>query len=336
MLKLEVDSHQPEPKYLQIANGIIAQIEAGRLTVNDRLPSVNKLASELRVSRETVFKALNHLSAQGVVHSSNRKGYFVRRSDVKLPLRIFLLFDKMNPFKQKIYEAFVDQVGQEGSVDIFFHHHNAQLFKSLITQNLSNYTHFVVVTFFKESCTDVLNLIPPEKRLILDNHEKDLKGEQRILYQDFQKDIYEALSSVKDSLSRYEKIIMYAPSSLYHVEQIVPGFKDFCEDHQMTGEVLEKFSEDDVQEGNVLLSLSADDVELVNIIKICRQKELGIGEQVGIISYNDTPVKEILAGGITVITTDFTYMGKKAAELIKQRSYEVTPNPTRLIKRNSL
>ncbi len=336
MLKLEVDGQQPEPKYLQIANGIVAQIEAGTLEVNDRLPSVNKLSEELSVSRETVFKALNYLSAQGVVHSSNRKGYYVRRSDVKLPLRIFLLFDKMTPFKQKIYQAFVDQVGQAGSVDIFFHHHNAQIFKSLITQNLSNYTHYVVVTFLKEPCTEILNLIPPEKRLILDNFEKGLKGKPRILYQDFKRDIYEALSSITDPLSRYQQLVMIAPSSLYHLDQAIPGFISFCQDHQFNGEVVEGITADDIQAGTVYLSLRSDDDDLVNIIKICRAKNLEIGQQIGIISYNDTAVKEILAGGITVITTDFAYMGKKAAEMIQQRTYGIFPNPTKLIKRGSL
>lgn len=336
MLKLEVNSQQAEPKYLQIAHGIIAQIEAGNLKIDDRLPSVNKLSSELSVSRETVFKALNHLSAQGVVHSSNRKGYFIRRSDVKRPMRIFLLFDKMTPFKQKIYEAFVEQIGEEGLVDIFFHHHNIQLFRSLVGQNLSSYTHFVLVTFFKEPCTDVLNLIPPEKRLILDNYEKDLNGEQRVLFQDFQKDIYEALSSVKDALGSYKKIILIAHPALYHLHHVVPGFRKFCEDHKLNGEIIDEITENHITEGHVILSMSAEDVELVNIIKICRAKKLKIGTQVGIISYNDTPVKEILAGGITVITTDFTYMGKKAAEMIQQRSYDVISNPTKLIRRNSL
>ncbi|WP_332913348.1 substrate-binding domain-containing protein [Algoriphagus boritolerans] len=41
-----------------------------------------------------------------------------------------------------------------------------------------------------------------------------------------------------------------------------------------------------------------------------------LGRDIGVISYNDTPLKEILADGITTISTDFHQMGKTIAEQI--------------------
>ena len=40
---------------------------------------------------------------------------------------------------------------------------------------------------------------------------------------------------------------------------------------------------------------------------------LVIGKQVGIISYNETPLKKIILNGITTISTDFEAMGIEAA-----------------------
>ena len=64
-------------------------------------------------------------------------------------------------------------------------------------------------------------------------------------------------------------------------------------------------------------------------------KGLEVGKDFGIISYNDTPMKRYVKEGITVISTDFIQMGKKAAE------YVLNPGPlqyvvaTRLIDRKS-
>ena len=65
------------PKYIKLANSIIQKIEDGELTLDQKLPSVNKMSKDLDFSRETVFKALNFLSEKGIVRSVDKIGYFV-------------------------------------------------------------------------------------------------------------------------------------------------------------------------------------------------------------------------------------------------------------------
>ena len=48
----------------------------------------------------------------------------------------------------------------------------------------------------------------------------------------------------------------------------------------------------------------------MNLIKISHEKKLKLGKDIGIISYNDTPLNKVLAGGIAVISTDFNKMGE--------------------------
>jgi DNA-binding LacI/PurR family transcriptional regulator len=47
-------------------------------------------------------------------------------------------------------------------------------------------------------------------------------------------------------------------------------------------------------------------------------------------------MKEILEGGITVISTDFEQMGRTTGRLILERAKEQLANPTGLIRRKSL
>jgi DNA-binding LacI/PurR family transcriptional regulator len=60
------------------------------------------------------------------------------------------------------------------------------------------------------------------------------------------------------------------------------------------------------------------------------------GQDFGIISYNDTPLKEVLAGGITTLSTDFRLMGKTMAKLIDTKAIMTIKNPWQLNIRGSL
>ncbi|WP_242157582.1 hypothetical protein [Aestuariivivens sediminis] len=78
------------------------------------------------------------------------------------------------------------------------------------------------------------------------------------------------------------------------------------------------------------------DRDLVEIIKLTRANNWKLGNQIGLISYNDTPTKEILDGGITIISTDFKEMGAEAANMILSGDFVKKPNRTKMVLRNSL
>ena len=59
-----------------------------------------------------------------------------------------------------------------------------------------------------------------------------------------------------------------------------------------------------------------------------------MGKDVGVISYTDTPLKDLL--GITVISTDFDAMGETAAYMIQSRKQEVVKNAFHFINRDSI
>jgi DNA-binding LacI/PurR family transcriptional regulator len=57
---------------------------------------------------------------------------------------------------------------------------------------------------------------------------------------------------------------------------------------------------------------------------------------VGLISYNETPIKRLLFDGISTISTDFVKMGASAADLVKSNARNKIENPFSFIQRASL
>ena len=78
------------------------------------------------------------------------------------------------------------------------------------------------------------------------------------------------------------------------------------------------------------------DDDLVTLIKRIKKQKLKLGKEIGILSYNETPLKEILLDGITVISTDFEKLGDTAAQLVLDGKKEHIINPFRFVIRNSL
>ncbi|MEN9703541.1 MAG: hypothetical protein RLZZ209_969, partial [Bacteroidota bacterium] len=60
------------------------------------------------------------------------------------------------------------------------------------------------------------------------------------------------------------------------------------------------------------------------------------GKDIGIISYDDTPLKEIIAEGISVISNDFSKMGERAAQMIINREKGRESNDFYFLDRGSL
>lgn len=74
------DVQRPEPGYVQIANHYRDAILAGELSPGDRLPSINDLAEQWHVARETASKAISRLQVERAVYSTPR-GTFVSSDD---------------------------------------------------------------------------------------------------------------------------------------------------------------------------------------------------------------------------------------------------------------
>ncbi|RFB81587.1 PLP-dependent aminotransferase family protein [Methylovirgula sp. 4M-Z18] len=66
------------PKYLAIAQALIADIHAGRLAPGARLPAQRDLAKAFQVDLTTITRAFNEVRRQGLVEGHTKRGSFVR------------------------------------------------------------------------------------------------------------------------------------------------------------------------------------------------------------------------------------------------------------------
>ncbi len=323
-------------KHIQIADYINSMIENGDLRIGDQIPSLNQLQTTLHMSKETLLRGLNHLVEKGVIEAVYRKGYFVRKVSRIRPYHVFLLLDKMNVMREQIYHSIFDTLKDRGDVDIYFHHHNFKVFKKLIEENLGNYTHYIIATFLKEDVSGILNMIPPEKRIIIDYNQKGLDGNYSCIYQDYGYDIYNSLVILQDRLKKYRKLILVARQESVHAQQVIDGFLHYCSECEMEYAIETRIDADNFRSGNAYITFSRYDLDDVTLIKMAKEKGYSLGKDIGLISYNDSAVKEILEGGITVISTDFEAMGRTAAEAIIEQKIIRKRNPTKVIIRNSL
>jgi len=329
---IQINDKQSVSKYKQIVNSIIKGIDEGKLVKGDRLPSINAICTRRNLSRDTVMMAYNELKAKGVLSSLPGKGYYIESTNTETTHRIFLLFDEFNGFKEDLYNSFIKALHGKAVVEIYFHHFNRKVFENLIRENIRKHTSYVVMPTKFDNILPLLREING-KVFILDQISEELKDQFPAIYQNFENDVYNALSSGMDRLKKYQKIIMVYPGGK-EPEGQYKGFKRFCKDANINCELIQDIQYRKIAKGEVYIAIS--DVHLVKLIKEAKSSGLKLGEDIGIISYNDTSLKEVVADGITTISTDFKEMGKKLAELIlKKRNIQIE-NSSSLIIRSSL
>lgn len=69
--------NQTEPVFLQIAQGLRAQILSGKLPPGSVAPTVRQLAADTAVNPNTVQRALTLLEEEGLLHTQGTTGRFV-------------------------------------------------------------------------------------------------------------------------------------------------------------------------------------------------------------------------------------------------------------------
>ncbi|MBW8687374.1 GntR family transcriptional regulator [Chitinophaga rhizophila] len=338
MKGLQIDTSSKIPVYMQIADSIMAAVRDGILTRDQQIPSINELSEQYLLSRGTVEKAYKELRDKKVIISVKGKGYFINRTDVAIPLRILLLFNKISNYKKQVYNAFVKTLGEDVFVDLHIHHHSVALFENLINNHLGDYDYYVIMPHFyeqPEKVLEILKKIPSEQLILLDKDKQELKGHYGIIYQNFEKDIYEALHEALPALKKYSSLVFVNPGFTPYPAEIEKGFRYFCRMQDFNFSIIEGIEMNTpVTKGQAYIII--EETDLVNLVKICRNKQLKIGKDVGIVSYNETLLKEILLDGITVISTDHEQMGATAAQMILDKKLDRLKNPFKLILRNSL
>lgn len=334
---IQIDEYSATPKYLQLTNSIKDAIIVGKIKKDELLPSINELSCLLEISRDTAEKGYKHLKSLGIVNSVPGKGYYISKVDFRQRLRIFLLFNKLSAHKKIVYDAFVAALGEQVTIDFYIYNNDFALFKKLLENKKEDYSHFVIIPHLIEGGEEsyrLINEIPKDKLVLLDKLLPGVEGKYAAVYENFEKDIYQALEQARDRLSKYHTLKIIFPDKSYFPYEIIKGFNRFCQQYAFSHKIVNDISNEPIQEGEVFINLM--EADLVTLIERIISLKLKVGEQVGVISYNETPLKKVILNGITTISTDFSKMGELAAQIILNHSQDHAEVPFHLTLRPSL
>lgn len=330
---ITIDDQLDIPKYQQIIHAIYQAIENGQLRQGDKIPSLNAIKNAFSLSRDTVLVAFKELQARGIVASTPGKGYYIQSTEIRREQKIFLLFDELNAFKEILYRSFIEGLKGRAVVDIYFHYFNKHVFYNLLEENLNKYTTFIIMPVFFRHIRPAVKKIEQGQIYMLDQFNPELGTDCPGVYQDFRKDTFEALEKGRHLIQKYEKLVMVHPGGKEPLDQ-ARGYRDFCSKYNRTPEIIPNLDKREIRKGEAYIV--ARDADLVHLVKAAEANKLEIGKDLGIISYNDAPLKEVVANGITTISTDFYAMGQTLAQMVLNREKKQLKNPSSLIVRGSL
>lgn len=317
-------------KVSQLVEALNSAISKGLYKDGEALPSIRTLSAKYDLSRDTVYKAYQELREKGIVESTPTKGYFVFNK-VK---NVFVLLDIFSPYKEDFYNELTSKLHENYNVDLYFHHYNERSFNNLILDSIGRYDLYLIINLQNDVYSKVLDRLDNTKVLLLDLG-KFKKDKFSYVCQGFDSTLYNCLTSGLDKLKKYDELYFYIHEKSEHPKSCLPYFVNFCVDNDFKYNIITKnIKEKEVQPNRAYLIARHND--LVDFVKICRKKELEIGVDVGVITFNDAPMLEIIEKGISVITTDFKMMGNYAAEFVILNNKIQTYIPTKLILRGSL
>ena len=82
------------PLYVQIAEGLMAQIESGELSPGDQLPAERDLSHKLGVNRLTLRRALRVLESQGLIVRKHGIGTYIAEPKIERRMEVVFRFTR--------------------------------------------------------------------------------------------------------------------------------------------------------------------------------------------------------------------------------------------------
>jgi len=319
-------------KHEQLVKGIINAIDEEELVQGSILPSVNVMVRELGFARKTIVKAYSELKDRGIIESKNRLGYFVAHTATDQTVKVALLLYAFHTFQEVFYNTFRATLGENAQIDVFFHHNNFEVYEQTLSNIADRYGMYVVAPISHKKDI-LLGKIPPNKLLIVDRYEQ-LGSDYSYVSQHFEKPTYQILTTLKNRLKEFDELVLFFRHDTDYPVGILKAFERFTKQHNIKLKVLNRYSTKALKKGKVFFTIG--DIDLWELLKDCKKQNIQIGKEVGIISHNDSPAKEIICGGITTISTDFALMGKQAAEFVLHRKKIQQIIPSTLLQRASL
>lgn len=330
------------PIYKQLIEHFETEIIGGRLKPGDAVPSMNELASQLEISKETVKKAYGILCQRGLLEARQGKGFFVASRTKSSRLRILILVDSLSPYRQAFINAFSEKMGRKAEIAFFLHNQDVDLLRFFLDKSLGKYDYYIVTPHFSGNeqihteAIKQLSRIPNRQLILADNWDRDLQGNYGAVYQDYEHDAVDSLKGALPEIRMYPCFDVFRMSNSLYGGIIQDSIGKFCKKNGIKVRFHKNISPDDIHDCQLCLFLNSQaDQMLFTINEIAEQKKLRIGKDIKVISYNETPICELVLGGLSTISSDFAEMGRLCAEMIKEGNMSKIKCPFRMIRRKT-
>lgn len=316
-----------------VIDSTIELIRNGEISAGGALPSVQEATRIYGVARKTVVRSYEKLKKQGFIESRPRKGYYVINKQPNTKIRVLLIIHSFNAHFEFMYNEFRNQVNESCDLEIYFHHYNIKMLELIVTRTIDSYDLFIISSFDHPRIPNIISRIPANKVLIISRNDR-LENQYNSICQNFNTGTYQSLVSAKKEIQKYSKFVLSFPLKSGHSQTLKTGFERFCNEFSLPFEVVDSLENVEISMGNLYLLI--DDQDLIKLLRICKLSQWKLGREVGVISYNESPLKEVIRDGITVISCNFKTMASEMAEFINNRKSVQQIIPIKLIKRNSL
>lgn len=340
-MNIKIDQAGKTAIYKQLVAQIEHGIKDGSIKPGELLPSMNELSASMGISKETVKKSYGILVEKGIIIPKQGKGFFVANPGDSSHIQVLLVFDKFSVYKQILYNAFAEILGDKAEITILNHNQSVELLEYYLDNYLDQFDYYVIAPHFpldeqsQQKVTKLLKRVPYRKLILLDRLQPGMSGNFGAVYQDFDNDILIGLQQLgEDSRDTVKLRVITLSTSLYG-SMICKGVERYSKTNGLNVEYLTKTPES-ISKGDLFLVLNSQlDSGLVALARIIQSSGLTIGKDVYIVSYNEYDMNELILGGLTTLSTDFPQMGRLAAEMILKRKMEKLHCPFRATRRHT-
>lgn len=340
-MHIRIDITSKRPIYRQMLEQVESAIREGTLRSGDQLPSMNELAAELGISKETVKKTYGLLRDRGLVVPQQGKGFYVADVDSDSNPRILVVFDKFSIYKQILFNSLAGEFGERAELTILTHNQSLDLFEYFLDTYLGEFDYYIVSPHFpldedsQARARKLMSRIPYPKLIMIDRWLEDMPGRYGAVYQDFGQDVRDGLNQGLDKLRQTKGLsVITLPTSLYG-SQMRGAIESFCSENGIPVSFLTD-TPARISRGETFLVLNSQlDWGLADLARRIKSQGLEIGRDIFIIAYNDVDLNEVVLGGLTTISTDFKLMGKMAARMILDHRFQKVHCPFRMNRRGT-
>lgn len=313
-----VTESQRSPKYLQVVDSVIKEIEGGTLRVGDRLPSINEACVEWYLSKDSVKRAYDTLYRLGLITSVYRKGYFIVDRAKRRTVRMLIITGQLTESVKQLHDAIARQLGRGVVIDICTFNFRQELLCQMIDKQLGNYHYFLVMPHLLEndpSAVECLHKIPKNQLILLGDQWSGLMQHGYQISYGGEQALYDALTSKLTTLRRYTQLNLVLPNHDFFDADYIRAFRRFCDDHDLDYQILDELDDADIEQQQAYFV--ADSVDLSTLVQHAQRHQLRLGQQLGIISFIDNDYTRLLAGGVSVIGHPSSEVGCLVAQIVQ-------------------